>query len=225
MIVPICSNPLRASIQSIGLPRRAQSCGAAVLALLVLLAPAHIAEAKEHQFVGVKRCRTCHKKEPIGNQYGVWLNSKHAKAYETLASEKAKNWASEMGIDDPQTHGECLRCHTTAHGVPDELAYKKIERSEGVGCEACHGPGKDYRKKKVMIDNELSVAKGMIPQSEKVCVTCHNDDSRAWDPERYTRADATKVGFDYEQAVARIAHPVPEAYDPEASKDDEDEEE
>ena len=57
----------------------------------------------EHGFVGVKKCKTCHKKEAIGNQYGAWLDSKHAKAFETLAGEQAREWAAEAGVDDPQT--------------------------------------------------------------------------------------------------------------------------
>ena len=38
----------------------------------------------------------------------------------------------------------------------------------------------------------------------------------AWDPQRYTLADGSKVGFDYDQAVKAIAHPIPEGYDPKA---------
>jgi hypothetical protein len=96
------------------------------------------------------------------------------------------------------------------------MVSMKFDRTAGVQCESCHGPGKDYRKKKIMIDPELSAAKGLLPQSEKVCVVCHNDESPAWDLERYTLADGTKSGFDYAQAVKAIAHPVPEGYDPSA---------
>jgi hypothetical protein len=60
------------------------------------------------------------------------------------------------------------------------------------------------------------VEKGLVLQSEEICVECHNDESPAWDPERYTLADGTKVGFDYDQAVEEIAHAVPEGYDPSA---------
>ncbi len=168
----------------------------------------------EHEFVGVKKCKSCHGKEKIGDQYTVWLDSKHAKALETLATDKAKEWAQEKGLGDPQTAEECVKCHVTAHGVPDDMLSKKFDRTLGVQCEACHGAGKDYRKKKVMIDRDLSLEKGLIAQTEVVCTTCHNDDSPAWDPQRFTRADGTQVGFDYDLAVKLIAHPVPEGYDP-----------
>jgi hypothetical protein len=188
-----------------------------VLILLTTLLGAGIGMADdEHEYVGAKKCKTCHKKEAIGNQYGWWLDSKHAKAFETLAGDQAREWGAEAGVEDPQTDPKCVKCHATAHDVPDEMVSSRFDRTGGVQCEACHGPGKDYRKKKIMIDRKLAESKGLIPQSEKVCVGCHNDESPAWDPERYTLADGTKGGFDYAQAAKAIAHPVPEGYDPSA---------
>lgn len=193
---------------------------AALALLLALLLPGShaLAQASEkpHQYVGARKCKSCHKKEGIGNQYESWLESSHAKALETLATDKAVEWASEAGVDDPQNDEKCVKCHVTAYGVSEDLLGRKFTRSEGVQCEACHGPGKDYRKKKIMVDLEVAESKGLIPQSEEICVACHNDESPAWDPERYTLADGGKVGFDYDQAVKTIAHPVPEDYDPSA---------
>jgi len=65
-----------------------------------------------------------------------------------------------------------------------------------------------------MIDQELAVSKGLVLQSAEVCTTCHNDESPAWKPDRYTLADGSKAGFDFDQAVEEIVHPVPEGYDP-----------
>lgn len=171
---------------------------------------------KAHAYVGARKCKTCHGKEPIGNQYGSWLETSHAKALETLATDKAKEWASEANVADPQNDEKCVKCHITAYGVSEDLLGRKYDRSEGVQCEACHGGGKDYRKKKYMVDREVAESRGLIPQNAEVCLVCHNDESPAWDPERYTLADGTKAGFDYDQAVAAIAHSVPEGYDPSA---------
>ncbi len=173
-------------------------------------------QAKDHKFVGVKKCKSCHEKEAIGNQYAWWKESLHSKAFETLASDKARKWAAEKGLGDPQKADECVKCHVTAHGVPDEMVSRKFVRTAGVQCESCHGAGKDYRKKKVMIDRDKAFSKGLVEQSEKVCVACHNDESPAWDPERYSCSDGGKSGFDYEEALKKIAHPVPEGYDPTA---------
>jgi excinuclease UvrABC ATPase subunit len=184
-----------------------------VLPLLAIVGLSQMASA-DHQYVGVKKCKTCHGKEPIGNQYDWWLDSAHAKAFETLASDKAKEWATEKGLADPQQAEDCVKCHVTAHGVPDEMVSRKFDRTAGVQCESCHGAGKDYRKKKIMIDQDKAVKKGLVLQSTEVCEACHNDESPAWDPERYTRADGSKTGFDYDLAVKEILHPVPEDYDP-----------
>lgn len=168
----------------------------------------------EHKYGGVKKCRSCHKKEPIGNQYGSWEKTGHATAFKTLSTDQAKEWATEAGVADPTTDEACVKCHVTAYGVPAERIGMKFKAEDGVQCEACHGAGTDYRKKKVMIDRDLAVEKGLILQSAEVCTTCHNDESPAWDPNRYKLADGSTSGFDYDQAVEAIAHPVPEGYDP-----------
>lgn len=190
--------------------------GALAVAVILLILPGTNARAedKPHEYIGAVKCKSCHEKTEMGDQYGSWLKTKHATALETLAGDQAKKWATEAGVADPQNDEKCVKCHITAYGVPEDLLGSKYSRDEGVQCEACHGPGKDYRKKKIMIDKDLAKEKGLIPQSAEVCVACHNDESPAWDPERYTLGDGSKSGFDYDQAVKAIAHPVPEDYDP-----------
>jgi hypothetical protein len=190
--------------------------GFALLVFGLLISKPAVADG-EHEFVGHKKCKTCHKKAEIGDQYGVWLESKHAKAYETLGSDKAKEWGAKAGVDNPQTDDRCIKCHATAHGVPDDMVSKKFDRTSGVQCESCHGAGKDYKKKKIMMDRDQAVAKGLIVPTEAVCTKCHNDESPAWDPQKYTLADGSKAGFDYEQAAKTIAHSIPEGYDPAAT--------
>ena len=66
-----------------------------IASVAVLAAGAASAEG-EHKYAGHKKCKSCHKKTDIGNQYGTWLDSKHAKAFETLASDQAKEWGAEV---------------------------------------------------------------------------------------------------------------------------------
>jgi hypothetical protein len=193
---------------------RPWTLGFAFLFAAALMLTASPGLAQDHKFAGATKCKTCHKKEPIGNQFGQWQESKHAKAWSTLESDKAKEWATEAGVADPQKDAKCVKCHVTAHGVPDTLKRAKFDETDGVQCEACHGAGADYRKKKIMIDRDQAIAKGLNPEPEKTCVECHNDESPAWDPQRYTLPDGSKAGFDYKQAMNAIAHPVPEGYDP-----------
>jgi hypothetical protein len=166
----------------------------------------------EFQYVGAKKCRTCHKKELIGNQYGHWEDSRHAKAFETLASDKALEYAQKKGIQGPpQKADECVKCHVTAYGAdPSEIGLKPLNPADGVQCESCHGPGSGYKKKKIMSDREEAVANGLVIPDEEVCLRCHNDESPAWDPAKYVLADGSPAGFDFEQAKKEIEHPIPE---------------
>lgn len=167
-----------------------------------------------HQYVGALKCKTCHKKKLIGNQYAAWLErDPHAQAYRTLESEASKAIAVERGLDTPPAQADaCLRCHVTAHGVAPTLLSKPLDPADGVQCESCHGPGRDYRKKKIMSKPQVARKKGLwdAEGDASICAHCHNAESPTFDPERYTLPDGTTAGFDFEQARQRIAHPIPE---------------
>jgi hypothetical protein len=160
--------------------------------------------AGDFKYIGVKKCKTCHQKELIGDQHAEWEKSKHSKAYETLKGEEAAKFAEAAGVTGPAHEAkQCLECHVTAYGA-DASAFLKgpLKVENGVQCESCHGPGSGYKKKKVMADHALSVAGGLQEpgKNEAVCVACHNDKSPTWDPAK---------GFDYEASKKVIAHPIP----------------
>lgn len=167
-----------------------------------LLSTEPAAEEKQRAFVGVGKCKTCHKTEKQGEQYVIWQESAHAGAYATLAGDEAKAVAKELGIENPQQADECLQCHVTAHGVAAEFLGTKYDIADGVGCESCHGAGGDYYKKKVMkaitAGTQDGAALGLIKPDEKVCVTCHNDKSPSF------------KGFEFEEMCKKIAHPMPD---------------
>jgi hypothetical protein len=171
---------------------------------LAMIAGAASSSAGGFQYIGAKKCKTCHRKELIGDQYAAWEKSKHSKAYETLKGEEAAKIAKAAGIAGPAYEAEqCLGCHVTAYGA-DASAFLKgpLKAENGVQCESCHGPGSGYKKKTVMADHAKSVASGMWEpgKDEKICTTCHNEKSTGWDP---------AVGFDFEERKKAIAHPIP----------------
>ncbi len=163
------------------------------------------------KYVGADKCKICHRTDKQGKQFPIWQESTHSKAYKLLASPESKAYAEERGITgDPQKADACLKCHVTGHGLPKEKFDSSFSIEEGVGCEACHGPGSDYRPMKVMKDHEASIAAGLIfPVKEEHCRKCHNEESPGWKPEKYTTEDGKKVGFDFKAAFAQIKHPVP----------------
>lgn len=169
------------------------------------------AEGDGAKLVGVKTCKMCHKSEEKGNQFGKWEASPHAKAFQVLASDKAKEVAKKQGIEDAQKSGKCLKCHSTAYNHTETSQSEKVTVEEGVSCESCHGAGADYKSKETMKSREESIKGGMIYPATKNCTLCHNEQNPTWNPEKYTTADGKKVGFDLEQAVKKIEHPNPTA--------------
>jgi hypothetical protein len=177
--------------------RRASVILMSIGLLIFLLSSVVVAEEVAHQYVGSAKCKTCHKAEKKGAQYVKWQEGKHSKAYEVLASDAAIAIGKEKGIDNPQTSDQCLKCHVTAFGAAAEAKAESFDQTEGVGCEACHGPGSDYKKMKVMKDRDAALAAGMIAATEEICTGCHNEESPTFEK------------FDYAEFSKIIAHPNP----------------
>lgn len=158
--------------------------------------------AADAQYVGAKKCMICHKSEKRGDQWGTWSNGPHAKAYETLKTDYAKEVAQEMGIADPIKAEQCLKCHVTAFGAPPAKLADSFSKEEGVGCEVCHGPGSIYKSMRIMkaladgTQNPKEVA--FMKGSEENCLECHNEESPTYKP------------FNYEEKWAEISHNYPE---------------
>lgn len=168
-----------------------------ILIIVILTFSYIIADNTQHIYVGAGKCKMCHQMKKYGNQYGIWKNGPHSKAFETLASEKSLKIAAGMGIENPQENEKCLVCHVTAFGVPDSLKKSSFDITDGVGCESCHGPGADYMILSIMKDREKSIAAGLIIPDENTCLICHNENSPTYKP------------FNYDEKFALIAHPTP----------------
>ena len=134
-------------------------------------------------YVGAQKCKTCHGSEAIGNQNKIWRSSPHAKAVLILRYAKARKIGAKYGVKEPHKSIKCLKCHTTGRGKVAAL------NSEGVGCEACHGPGSKYHEPEIHINYldrkkgyKKAVRYGMYPilydhlkNREKLCKYCHNN--------------------------------------------------
>jgi len=143
-----------------------------------------VTKAQDFEYIGAKKCKMCHNKKAKGEQYAVWLKGPHAKAMESLKGDEAK---------DPK----CLKCHSTVGGVDPDLVPDGMTVKEGVSCETCHGPGSEYKGKKIMSSREESMKNGLILPTENVCKTCHNEESPDF------------KGFNFEEYVAKIKHMAP----------------
>ena len=152
-----------------------------LLAIAVFLSAS--ASAQTYKYIGASKCKMCHNKADKGEQYTKWENSPHAKAMESLKGAEK---------EDPK----CLKCHSTAAAI-DKSLNGGITVEEGVSCESCHGPGSVYKSATIMKNKQMALTKGMILPEEKVCKTCHNEESPNY------------KGFNYAEYVAKIAHDDP----------------
>jgi hypothetical protein len=166
----------------------------------------------QHAFVGLKKCGSCHGKELIGDQVAAWRKDPHAHSYQTLLEERSQKLGAARGIAAPPAQApECLACHVTAAGVGAARLAFPPDSADGVQCESCHGPGKDFREKKIMSDHDKAVAKGLWEASkdEKICTACHNSASPTWDPKRFALPGGKTAPFDFAVAKAAHTHPIP----------------
>ncbi|OHC72854.1 MAG: hypothetical protein A3H93_14280 [Rhodocyclales bacterium RIFCSPLOWO2_02_FULL_63_24] len=157
-----------------------QLLGAAALACLAQAAVA------APSYVGVKVCTKCH------DLHGEsWAGTSHSKAFESLKANTKADEKKKAKLDPAKDYTkdkDCVGCHSTGFGKPGGYALGKDpggpEKLGSVGCEACHGPGSDYREehgtaeKKLLRSQQstprkLIAGKGQNFDYEKACANCH----------------------------------------------------
>ncbi|MDD9974941.1 MAG: multiheme c-type cytochrome [Candidatus Poribacteria bacterium] len=102
-------------------------------------------------YVGSQACATCHR-----NEFDQWAHTSHATAFNTLLT---------VG---KQFYSECVSCHVTGfrYETGYQIGNQDRESLVDVGCETCHGPGKQH------ITTPLTTnIRGEVKQ--QVCMECH----------------------------------------------------
>lgn len=149
----------------------------AAFALTTMLAYA----ADGPTYVGEKKCKMCHK-----DVHAAWAETPHANAFTVLSAEEQK---------DPK----CISCHITGKDSKDVVL-------EGVQCEACHGPGSDYKSAKIMSKKKweadpetykkMAIEAGLIYPTAETCTNCHKKEG-----------NPNFKPFDFEKSKDKV-HPV-----------------
>jgi len=138
--------------------------------------------------LGVASCASsvCHGKTTqqdttavLQNEYTTWTqHDRHARAYKTLLSDDSKNMAALLGIGPAHEAKVCLDCHTD--NVTDGLRGRRFQRSDGVGCEACHGGAEKWIKTHTEPNatHGSNIASGLYPADvpehrANLCMSCH----------------------------------------------------
>ena len=109
----------------------------------------------------------------LGNEYSIWsVRDKHSQAYSVLSNERSKRMAEIAGVGDPTKAEACLSCH--AVGSTEKFM------SDGVSCEACHGPAEKWLGPHTAADNSHAnnVSLGMDDTKDLAvraakCLGCH----------------------------------------------------
>ncbi len=104
-----------------------------------------------NSYIGSQACQECHQKE-----FSQWSHSSHATAFNTLRTVGREYYP------------ECVTCHVTGLGYESgyEIGNPEREHFVDVGCETCHGPGKQHAYTPLKEN-----IRGQVP--EKVCMECH----------------------------------------------------
>ena len=105
----------------------------------------------KNSYIGSQACQECHQKE-----FTQWAHSSHATAFNTLRTAGREYYP------------ECVTCHVTGSGYESGYQIGNADREHfvDVGCETCHGPGKQH----VYTPLKENI-RGQVP--EKVCMECH----------------------------------------------------
>ncbi len=128
--------------------------------------------------VGAAACRSCHKAEHKG-----WSKHAHAAALDDLGDDRGR--------------ADCVACHATrvAYGEvgASSSSLDAFREDEGVGCEACHGPGGAHVAAPTAT-NIVALGES-CPECvlEAICTSCHDTaNDPGWD--LHQRLDALPYG-------------------------------
>jgi hypothetical protein len=124
----------------------------------------------------------------LRNEHTTWISQdRHANAYGVLFSSRSREMATRLNQGKVPAHEDarCLACHATAGIAPVQAGLTaETVRSDGVGCESCHGPAEKW------LGAHTQGWWGGLPESEKlarfgmrptraleararICVECH----------------------------------------------------
>ncbi|WP_406568366.1 multiheme c-type cytochrome [Alterisphingorhabdus coralli] len=100
----------------------------------------------------------------------------HSRAFRVLGEPRSLAIGKKLGIGDPRSAEMCLGCHAT----PAASTGPRFQLSDGVGCEACHGPAEGWLSSHYATgaSHANNVARGLIPLNNpkaraNVCLDCH----------------------------------------------------
>lgn len=139
----------------------------------------------------------------LQNEYVTWSRSdKHARAYSALLNARSKEIARKLGMKQaPHEAAACLDCH--AHNPAPERRDDGFVASDGVTCEACHGPAGGWLKSHVQPNatHAGNLANGLYPADNDVararlCLSCHLGNEQKFVTHKMMAAGHPRMSFE-----------------------------
>lgn len=178
---------------------------------------ATIPQYADDRHIGVTSCAgsTCHGSAApwkdstvLQNEYITWAQrDRHAKAYQTLRTERSQRIAQNLGLKNAYEAPVCLDCH--ANNVPVAKRGKVFQISDGVGCEACHGGAERWLGIHVSgtASHEDNIKAGLYPTEDpvaraKLCLSCHWGDQKKFVTHRIMGAGHPRMSFELDTFTA-----------------------
>lgn len=140
----------------------------------------------------------------LQNEYVTWsrVDKHHNKAYQVLFNERSQRIAKNLGLKQPAHEAKvCVDCH--GYVPPPEARGERFKISDGVSCEACHGPAQRWVKSHTAPNatHQENVANGLYPLSDPVaqarlCLSCHFGNSDKFVTHRIMGAGHPRITFE-----------------------------
>ena len=140
----------------------------------------------------------------LQNEYVTWSRvDKHAtRAYHVLLEERSQRIARNLGLKEPAHQAKlCLDCH--AYNPPPAQRGERFKVTDGVSCEACHGPAETWIQAHVApgASHADNVKRGLYPTNEpvaqaKLCLSCHFGNADKFVTHRMMGAGHPRMSFE-----------------------------
>jgi len=143
-------------------------------------------------FEGRSKCSSCHK-----SQAKSWRDTAHAKAMQSLRPGTREEAKVKAGLDPEKDYTkdpDCVGCHVDGYEQRGGYEIKRPKRQlAAVGCESCHGAGRDYRgehrkggqafeRNGTTTERSRLASRGQDYEFEEACKACHlNYEGSGWE--------------------------------------------
>jgi hypothetical protein len=145
----------------------------------------------------------------LQTEYTTWVaQDRHARAADVLSNPVSGRMAKILGLGAAATAPKCLACH--AIDVPHAQQARSFV-SEGVSCEACHGPASAWLGPHTTrgwthaqsVQLGMYDTKDLVKRTEK-CLTCHLGTADKWVDHEMIAAGHPDLVFDLEAFSAAM---------------------